>query len=189
VNQTSLLDCQPERNGTGVAFTDAYPVGLVNAASPTATTNCPAGGVTASTGGASLAFSGGTLPANGSCTVTVGVTSAAVGTYANSTGPVTTANAGTAAAGSDTLTVLLRPTIAKAFSPAEIPLNATSTLTLTLTNANGARPRRRSHRHVPGGVVNTTPASIATRRHDLGTNGGNAVSLASGRFRRAATAR
>ncbi|MBK7660968.1 MAG: DUF11 domain-containing protein [Betaproteobacteria bacterium] len=188
VNQTSLLTitlANPNATPvTGVAFTDAYPVGLVNAASPTATTNCPAGGVTASTGGASLAFSGGTLPANGSCTVTVGVTSAAVGTYANSTGPVTTANAGTAAAGSDTLTVLLRPTIAKAFSPAEIPLNATSTLTLTLTNANGAQAITGAAftDTYPVGVVNTTPASIATTCGGTasGTNGGNAVSLVGG---------
>ncbi|MBK8323042.1 MAG: DUF11 domain-containing protein [Betaproteobacteria bacterium] len=188
LNDTSLLTitlANPNATAvTGAAFTDTYPAGLVNAASPAATTTCAAGAATATPGGASLAFTGGTVPANASCTVTVGVTSASTGSYLNSTGPVTTANAGTAAAGTATLTVLAHPVIAKAFSPAEIALNGTSTLTLTLTNANGAQAVTGAAfaDTYPVGVVNTTPASIATTCGGTasGTAGGNAVALAGG---------
>src|SRR5207249_116765 len=68
---------------TGAAFTDTYPVGLVNTASASGATTCVGGTVTAANGGASVALSGATIPASGSCTVTVNVTSAAVGTYNN----------------------------------------------------------------------------------------------------------
>ena len=188
VNDTSLLTitlANPNATAvTGAAFTDTYPAGLVNAASPAAATTCAAGTATATAGGGSLAFAGGTVPANASCTVTVGVTSAATGSYLNSTGPVTTANAGTAAAGTATLTVLSHPAIAKAFSPAEIPVGGVSTLTLTLTNGNGgdAITGAAFTDTYPAGLVNTTPASIATTCGGTasGAAGGNAVSLAGG---------
>ena len=90
---------------TGAAFTDAYPGGLINTASASGATTCAGGTVTATNGGSSVALASGTVPANGACTVSVNVTSAATGVYNNSTGPVTTTNAGTAAAGSATLTV------------------------------------------------------------------------------------
>jgi uncharacterized repeat protein (TIGR01451 family) len=188
VNDTSLLTITLINPNTDpvtiVGFNDIYPAGLVNAASPAATTTCPAGGVTASVGGTSLVFTGGTIPASSSCTVTVGVTSAGIGSLANSTGPVTTANAGTASAGSGTLSVLLHPTIAKAFAPAEMPLNGTSTLTLTLGNPNGATAITGASLTdaYPAGVVNTTPASIVTTCGGTATGaaGGNAVSLTGG---------
>ncbi|HET9577237.1 MAG TPA: hypothetical protein VFP44_05380, partial [Usitatibacter sp.] len=120
---------------TGIALTDTYPAGLVNTAAANPQSTCSASPTAANNGG-SVALSGGSVPANASCTVTVNVTSAAAGSYLNSTGPITTTNAGTAAAGTGTLTVLAHPAIAKAFSPAQVPVNATSTLTFTLTNAN-----------------------------------------------------
>lgn len=89
---------------TGVAFTDNYPAGLVNSATPNLTNTC--GGTASATGGGnSLSLSGATIPGGGSCSVTVQVTSAAAGAYNNSTGPVTTTNAGTAPAASATLNV------------------------------------------------------------------------------------
>jgi len=68
----------------GVGFTDTYPSGLVNAASPNASTTCTGGTATATAGGTTLAFSGGTVPALGSCTVSVTVTSATANSYVNS---------------------------------------------------------------------------------------------------------
>ncbi len=68
--------------------------------------------------------------------MTVNVTSATAGSYLNSTGPVTSTNAGTAAAATGTLVVLAHPAAAKAFSPNPIGANGTSVLTITLTNAN-----------------------------------------------------
>lgn len=78
-------------DAAGVAFTDTYPAGLVNAALPNTTNTC-GGTVTASGGGNSVSLSGGTIPAGGSCTVTVDVTSSVVGSYNNSTGAITTTN-------------------------------------------------------------------------------------------------
>lgn len=66
---------------TDVSFTDTYPSGLVNAASPGESTTC-GGTVTAIAGG--LTFSGGIIPASGSCTVSVYVTSATANNYINS---------------------------------------------------------------------------------------------------------
>lgn len=73
---------------TGVAFTDNYPVNMVNTATPGVTNTC--GGVaTAVAGGSMLQLSGGTIPSGGSCTVTVNVTSAVSGSYTNNTGGIT----------------------------------------------------------------------------------------------------
>lgn len=109
-NATSVLTILlTNPNGTaitGAAFADTYPAGLVNTASASGATTCVGGTVTAANGGSSVALASGTVPANGSCTVSVNVTSAAAGAYNNSTGPVTSTNAGTAAAGSATLTVV-----------------------------------------------------------------------------------
>lgn len=105
----------------GLAFTDAYPAGIVNDAVPNATTTCtsafpdPPTTVTAAGGGASLALANGTVPPLSSCTVTVTVRNAAstdatvaagAGVYTNSTGPVSTTYAGTAAAASGVLRVI-----------------------------------------------------------------------------------
>lgn len=116
VNETSLLTVTlTNPNGTlpitGVAFTDTYPTGLVNTATPNASTSCPGATLTAAANGNSLAMSGATIPAGGSCSVIVQVTSATAKVsppYTNTiaAGGLTTTNAGTnAAAVSATLTV------------------------------------------------------------------------------------
>jgi len=75
----------------GTAFTDTYPVNLVNAAVPGVTNTC-GGVVTAVAGGSSLSLGGGVIPAGGSCVITVDVTSAIENFYTNSTGNITTTN-------------------------------------------------------------------------------------------------
>src|SRR5204863_2489199 len=91
---------------TGAALTDNYPANLVNTSSANGATTCGAGTVTAANGGGSVVLASGTVPASGSCTVTVNVASATAGSYLNSTGNVTTTNAGTAAGASATPTAL-----------------------------------------------------------------------------------
>lgn len=109
VNQVSVLTITLTNSNsidiTGVDFTDSYPAGLVNDASPNVTSSCGAGTPAAVAGGNSVALTGGTIPAGSSCTVTVRVRSASAGSYNNSTGSVTTANAGSGAAANATLTV------------------------------------------------------------------------------------
>jgi mucin-19 len=133
----------------GVGFTDTYPAGapagtLINATPANTTINCTAGSSATLVGGVAagntLGISGGTLLPNGSCTVSVSVTSSALpaptNTFVNSTGPITTTNAGTGTAATANLavTTAVPPTIAKAFAPVNIQEGGTSVLTITLTN-------------------------------------------------------
>ena len=89
---------------TGLAFTDTYPGGLVNAATPALSNSC-AGAATAVPGGNQLALSAGVLAGNSNCSVSVSVTAAGAGSYPNSTGAVTSNNA-LAGAASGTLLVV-----------------------------------------------------------------------------------
>jgi len=90
---------------TGLAFSDAYPAGLVNAATPALSNSC-GGSATGAAGAGSLSLSGGTVAGNASCAVSVAVTSATGGSYLNSTGAVTADNAYSGASASATLTVV-----------------------------------------------------------------------------------
>ncbi len=124
---------------TGAAFTDTFPAGLTVAATPNATTTgCGAPTFAPAAGNTSLSFSGGTIAASGTCTVTVDVTPTTAGSKLNTTGNVTSTNGGTGNTGTDTLTVIVPPGIAKAFSPNPIAAGGVSTLTFTLTNANSS---------------------------------------------------
>jgi parallel beta-helix repeat protein len=111
VNSTSVLTvtltntyANPLR---GAAITDTYPAGVVNAATPAASTTC-GGTATASAGGNTLALSGGTIPANGTCSISVNVTSATAGSYNNTlaAGALTTVFASNSNSASATLTVV-----------------------------------------------------------------------------------
>jgi uncharacterized repeat protein (TIGR01451 family) len=148
---------------TGAAFTDSYPFSLFNTATPASaisgSVGC-AGTVTAAANGASLALSGGNVPASGSCDITVNVTSAAASSVVNSTGAVTTTNAGTSAAVNGTLTVLSHVTVAKSFAPTTVTAGVASVLKITLTNPNTVAVTGASFNDAyPVGLVNTaTPA-------------------------------
>jgi len=122
---------------TGVAFTDTFPAGLQVAATPSATTTgCGAPTFAPAAGNTSVSFSGGTIAASGTCTVTVAVTATTGGAKVNTTGSVTSTNGGTGNTGTDTLSVVAPPSIAKAFSPNPIAVGGVSTLTFTITNSN-----------------------------------------------------
>lgn len=90
----------------GLAFTDTYPANLQNAGTPALSNTC-GGTVTGTAAGNSvLSLSGGSLTSGSSCTITVDVTSTAVGSYLNSTGVVSSTNAGSGTAATATLTVM-----------------------------------------------------------------------------------
>ena len=89
---------------TGLAFTDTYPDGMINAASPSFSSTC-GGTLTATAGGASLALVNGTVPSNGNCAVSANVVTTTIGTFVNSTGAISTGNAGTATAATASLRV------------------------------------------------------------------------------------
>ena len=126
---------------TGAAFTDNYPGGLVNAAAPNAVISgagCT-GAMSAAGGGASLGLTGMTIPASTTCTITVNVQASVANFYTNSTGVVTTINAGTAAAASATIYAMAPLSVSKSFTPNFVvnpPGTATSSMQVTLVNPN-----------------------------------------------------
>lgn len=155
INSTSVLTLtltNPYANPmTSAAITDTYPAGVVNAATPSASSTC-GGTVSATAGGNSLALTGGTLPASGSCTVSVTVTSAAVGSYSN-----------TIAIG-DLSTV---------FGNNDVTASATLVVTLTLSG------RVYEDVNYGGGAGRSQAASsgtaVSNARVELFNNGGNFV--------------
>jgi CSLREA domain-containing protein/uncharacterized repeat protein (TIGR01451 family) len=116
-----------------VGFTDNLPIGLV-VATPNGLTGSCGGAVTAVAGSTSISLSGGTIAARGNCSFTVMVTGTAAGTKINTTGVVTSFEAGSDGTASASIDVVAPPSIAKSFSPNSINLNATTSLIFTITN-------------------------------------------------------
>lgn len=187
---------------TGVAFTDTYPAGspagtMLNANPANTTINCTAGSSATLVGGANsgntLGISAGSLAPNGSCTVSVSVTSATApaptNTFNNSTGSISSTNAGTGAAATASLVVtsVLPPTLAKSFSPANVQEGGNSTLTITLTNPSGSATITgiSFNDAYPANVVNTsTPmvscTGVGSTLTLTGANGGTSVGASTG---------
>ncbi len=132
-----------------------------------------------------LSFSGINVPAAG-CTITLVVTSSTVGSQTNTSGGVATAllPAGPAS-NTATLTVLGKPTIAKAFAPSTITPGATSTLTFTITNPGPAALSGMSFTDSYGasGLVNATPLTVGGSCTGVTTTaaaGGNTFNVTAG---------
>ncbi len=141
---------------TGVSFTDTYPTsptGMTNSATPVPAISCTLNSSGTFTGGAAsgttIGMTGGILIPNGSCTITVqvkGSPPALPANYLNSTGPISSGNAGTGTAAIATLNVtnLVPPTVVKTFLDASNnPLPAmlvggAAKIRITLTNPNGS---------------------------------------------------
>ena len=101
-NRLSLLlrNPNPTLNMTSVTLADAYPAGLVNAATPAIQNSC-GGTVTAAAGSNSLTLANGNIPSNGSCTISVATVANTPGTRTNTidVGGVTAGTSGTTPAG------------------------------------------------------------------------------------------
>ncbi len=126
---------------TGAAFTDTYPVNLVNATPLTVSGSCTGVTTTATAGGNTFNVTAGSLPASSSCTITVAVTSSVTGIYNNTTTTgVATTQTGAAIGGSQsntaTLNVAATPTIVKSFGTSPIAQGGTSTMQFVVTNSN-----------------------------------------------------
>lgn len=180
---------------TGAAFTDTYPVGLVNSPTPNVSNTC-GGTVTATVGGGSLALTGGTIPASGTCTITVNVRSSALANYVNTVpaGGLTTAGgfASTAPASASLGVLANAPGVAKSFSVSPIPVNGTSVLSIVVSNPNTLITLLdvAVSDTYPAGLVNRTsgPAANATVTCTAGSNatvtgganGGNTLGMTVG---------
>ena len=174
-------------------FTDTLPANVVIATTPNAATTCGGVGAPLATAGGSTVTlpAGRSIPANGSCTLTVSVTSALNGTYVNTlpAGALVTSNGNNIAPASATLTVssVVAPTIAKAFSPTTIDAGGVSILTVTLNNSNGSVATLTAPLTdtLPAGVVIATTPNVTTTCGGIGAPvaaaGGSTVTLPTGR--------
>jgi hypothetical protein len=126
---------------TGVAFSNAYPAGLVNARTPMAASTC-GGSVTAPPEGDTLALTGGTIPAAQTCSVSVRVASAIPGTYVNvvPAGAVTSSNAGSNVAPASARLVVGLPIPALAAAAASGLVLALAVLRILRTRRSQRRP-------------------------------------------------
>jgi len=180
-------------SSSGIAFTDAFPAGLVIATPNGLTGSCGGGTITATAGSGSVSLSGATLAASGSCVFAVNVTSTTVGTMNNTTGTVTSLEGGTGNTASASLGVAMPapPGIAKAFGAASIPVNAITSLTFTLANPNSTSSLTGVSfvDSLPAGLVVATPNGIAGSCSGTitATAGSTSVSLAGGTLAPSAT--
>ncbi|MBI1214672.1 MAG: DUF11 domain-containing protein [Alphaproteobacteria bacterium] len=124
---------------TEAAFTDTFPSGLAVATTPSASTTCSGGTVTAPASATQISLTGATIPASGSCTVTVNVLSNVSATYTNTipasaltTFEGVTNDEPTSAA----LAVSTPPVVTKQFDPAVIPPSGISHMTVFISNDN-----------------------------------------------------
>jgi uncharacterized repeat protein (TIGR01451 family) len=148
---------------SGLTFNDNLPAGTVVATPSGASTTCTGGSLAATPGGAVVNYSGGAVGAGASCTVQVNVTGTAPGNHVNTTGALTSSS-GSSGTATATLTVVAAPGFAKAFVPAVITLNGTSTLTFTIDNS--ASPVTAAtlsfSDNFPTGMVVATPTNAST---------------------------
>ena len=172
IGQASTLTVTVTNNAavalTGLAVTDALPAGMAIAGTPAAATTCSGGVVAAAAAANSFSLAGATVPANGSCLFRANVVASTAGALENVivAGAIVTGQGLTnPLPGTATLDVLLPPTVTKAFAPASIAIDGTSTLTITLGNANAADIALTSALvdALPGNVVvATTPNVVKT---------------------------
>ena len=161
---------------TGVAFTDAFPAGIV-VATPNGLTNTCGGTATAVAGSGALSLTGGTIAASSNCAITVNVTGTVSGNYTNTTSSVTSTNGGTGNTATANVTVASPPVIVKSFGAAIVPLNGSTSLSFTITNpvANAVALTGVAFTdNLPAGLVVSTPNALT------GTCGAGTITAAAG---------
>jgi uncharacterized repeat protein (TIGR01451 family) len=120
---------------TGVTVTDTLPFPGLTVA--TGSSSGCGGGTVTTTAPSTITLTGGTIPAGGNCIFMVTVTGMTPGLKNNTTGNVSSANGGTGTTSNTAqITVVVPPTITKAFGASFVPVGQTTTLSFTLTNPN-----------------------------------------------------
>ena len=138
-NETSLsflIDASAALiDGTGLAFTDPLPGGIVVAANPGVSSDC-GGTITANAGDATISLGGGTVTAGSSCAISVNVRGDLSGTdIENVTSDLTSTSLGSSGPAQATITVQSNPLdLAIQFTPDSIQQIRTTTLSYTFTN-------------------------------------------------------
>lgn len=153
---------------TGVAFTDLLPTGLIVATPSGLVNNC--GGL-ATASGSTVMLTGGTTAATSTCTITVNVTGTTAGLKVNTTGLVSSTEAGNGNSATATIQIVTPPSISKAFGAPAFAINGTTTLTIVLSNPNGLV--------VDASFTDTLPAGLSIANpNGLSSNCGGTLSAA-----------
>jgi len=190
VNEDAVLTFTINNKATAtsdVGFTDTLPNNVV-VSNPVAW-----GGSCVSTGGAgrvrtataglpTITVTGIDLTAGASCTITINIVSSVPGSYLNDNTRISALLGGLTANVNDTLNVR-GTTLTKAFSPASIPVNGTSTLSVTLTNGTGnpAQYGLAFTESLPAGVtVKTTAPASQCNGTVTAVAGGSTITLSGG---------
>jgi len=147
---------------TGIAVSDNFPAGLVVNTPPGVVNNC-GGTFTAVAGSGSVSLSGVSLAgASTTCDITVFVRGTTPGLKVNTTGAISSNESGPGATATDSLNVLIPPTLAKAFGAATVAIGANTSLTFTINNPNGANLDNLGFTdNLPAGLVIATPNGLA----------------------------
>ena len=165
-----------------LAFTDAFPSGLVVAGTPNGSTTC--GGTFApGASDVSLAFAGGAVAAGDACAISVDVTSAVAGSYPNTSGALTSDLPDDAPPALATLTVDEAPlVVSMEFSPSTIAQGGVSRLSYDLRNdaAVGATSISLSDTLPADVVVADAPNAATTCGGTLTAAGGDTIAFADG---------
>jgi uncharacterized repeat protein (TIGR01451 family) len=160
---------------TGVSFTDTLPAGL-SAGNVISTVGC--GGATFGAAGNTISLSNATIAVSGTCTAQIAVTGNAPGQYMNMTSSLT-AGPCTGGTASASLTVVVPPTISKAFGDVQIEVLGPNSTSLSFTVGNPAvNP-------IPlAGIAfsDTLPAGliVSTPNNSIGACGGGAIMAVAG---------
>ncbi len=175
---------------TGVSFNDPLPDGLSIASTPNVVNNC-GGTFTATAGSMQVDLAGGSIPASGSCTIKVDVKVSKGGTINNTSGYISSTDAGTNTTSSGYATAsltgtLLPPSISKSFSPNKFLAGTRSTLTFIITNPNpnDALTGVAFSDTYPSGLANSNQVSYPSTNSCGGSltaaSGANSISLSNG---------
>ncbi len=158
----------------GVAFTDAFPTGLIVATPNGLTGSCGGGSITATVGSSSVGLSGATLAPGATCTFSVNVVGTIEGRLNNSA-QVTTANAGNGGTATASLLVGTAPNLTKTFGELAIPVGGSTSLTLTVANPNPFQLTGLQFTDtLPGGL------QVATPNGTTGSCGGGTITATAG---------
>jgi uncharacterized repeat protein (TIGR01451 family) len=172
VMSVAVTNNNPDLALTGMAFTDTYPSGLVNAATPSPTKSCTTATLAATGGGGSFGVSAATVPAGTTCTYTVTTTVNSAGDKVNTipagalTGSYGNVAVATLDSASATIQVSAPLTVVKSSAVYSDPLNGTTNpklipggyvyYTVTVANPGGVA--------VTGGsilITDPTPANLS----------------------------
>jgi hypothetical protein len=181
----AVTNHNPNTSLTAVNFTDSYPTGLINTATPAAAVSC-GGTVTAIANGTSLSATGGSINGGSTCTYSVNTTPTSIGDKTNTIAALAVAGSfGTTVvrnleAASAVLQVSAPLTVVKASQVYSDPVNGTTNakaipggfLTYTITVANPGSGTVDNDTIV---VLDATPANLQLSVVDLISGAGPLV--------------